>query len=101
MRSPQQQPAKCDAGSAAGDEDGDYDEDFEDAASLALSHSETDKNDESAAHGGSFERVPVSTDCAPKLLDPALDADATRTMMLLQERLKLRTRDMERCTSYT
>ena len=88
-------------GSAAGDEDGDYDEDFEDAASLALSHSETDKNDESAGHGGSFERVPVSTDCAPKLLDPALDADATRTMMLLQERLKLRTRDRERCTSYT
>jgi hypothetical protein len=31
--------------------------------------------------------------------DPVLDADASRTMMLLQERLKLRTRDMERCTS--
>jgi hypothetical protein len=94
----QQQPATFDAAGAAEDEEGEYDEDFEDVAPLAVSHVETDKNDERAAHDGSVDGVPASTDCASKLLDPVLDADATRTMMLLQERLKLRTRDMERCT---
>ncbi len=67
----------------------------EDQAPSALL-SEAVNSDEGCEYENDFEEVPEPHEDAPKLLQPILDDDATRVMMLLQDRLKLKTRDMER-----
>jgi hypothetical protein len=56
-----------------------------------------EKDDSGSEYNEDFEEVAEQNDSPAKLLlRPALDEEAARVMMLLQERLKLKTRDMER-----
>jgi hypothetical protein len=71
-------------------------------ASESLLNSENDEkgreyqDDDAASYDEDFEQAQEETQEAPKGHVPVLDDDAARTMILLQERLKLKTRDMER-----
>lgn len=61
-----------------------------------LSPAESDDASSSAYEEDFEEAAEPSKDGAPMLKNPVLDEDAARVMFLLQERLQLKSRDMER-----
>jgi ankyrin repeat protein len=73
------------------DSGSEYNEDFEEV--VEQNDSPANLNDSPAKSNDSSAKL---NDSPAKLLSPALDEEAVRVMMLLQERLKLKTRDMER-----